>query len=247
MPSPSQQIDKVAASLTGWQAKEYSRLRDLINDADEDIDEDWKWDTAVWTKKGNVVALGVFKEHLKLNFFKGASYIRWDIAKDERDPGFPATISAFWPGLFTSKVGDREGAPWQTQDLMNQVWVIRDTPGASGEVHFSMKAIMQNRGGIADALKPKLTFRNALDGGVSAVSKGEAEIGLFPLSEVLHDDGVTVVGPIPPEVQLNNIYGTAVLSANEAPEPAMAFVKFLTDPANAKHWKDGGFGPANMR
>ena len=65
-----------------------------------------------------------------------------------------------WPGLFTSKVGDREGAPWQTQDVMNQVWVIRDTPGASGEVHFSMKAIMQNRGGIADALKDG-PYRNA--------------------------------------------------------------------------------------
>ncbi|MEO8456921.1 MAG: DUF1801 domain-containing protein [Chloroflexota bacterium] len=70
--SASANIDKVAKGLSGWQAKEYVRLRDLINDADDELDEDWKWDTAVWTKKGNVVALGVFKEHLKLNFFKGA-------------------------------------------------------------------------------------------------------------------------------------------------------------------------------
>ena len=71
--SASANIDKVAAGLSGWQRETYSRLRDLISDADEDLEEDWKWDTAVWTKKGNVVALGVFKEHLKLNFFKGAS------------------------------------------------------------------------------------------------------------------------------------------------------------------------------
>ena len=51
----------------------YSRLRDLINDADPDLEEDWKWDTAVWTSRGNVCALGVFKDHLKINFFKGAS------------------------------------------------------------------------------------------------------------------------------------------------------------------------------
>jgi len=50
----------------------YSRLRDLINNAHPDLDEDWKWETAVWTHKGNVCALGVFKEHLKVNFFKGA-------------------------------------------------------------------------------------------------------------------------------------------------------------------------------
>ncbi len=70
--NPSQNIDKVAASLTGWQSDMYSRLRDLINDAHEDLDEDWKWDTAVWTLKGNVVALAPFKQHIKINFFKGA-------------------------------------------------------------------------------------------------------------------------------------------------------------------------------
>ncbi|MEX0683540.1 MAG: DUF1801 domain-containing protein [Dehalococcoidia bacterium] len=69
---PSQNIDKANAALSGWQAEMYSRLREMINDADPDIEEDWKWDTAVWTNKGNVVALGVFKEHLKVNFFKGA-------------------------------------------------------------------------------------------------------------------------------------------------------------------------------
>jgi hypothetical protein len=68
----SNQIDKVAKSLTGWQGEMYSRLRELIGDAHPDLEEDWKWDTAVWTNRGNVVALGVFKEHLKVNFFKGA-------------------------------------------------------------------------------------------------------------------------------------------------------------------------------
>src|SRR6185369_5394664 len=74
--------------------------------------------------------------------------------------------------------------------------------------------------GIADALKGKLTFRNALDGGAESVRAGEAEIGLYPLSEVIHEKGVTVVGLIPPEVQLNTVYGAAVHAANAAPEPA---------------------------
>ncbi|MGB7160411.1 MAG: family 10 glycosylhydrolase [Tepidisphaeraceae bacterium] len=57
-----------------------------------------------------------------------------------------------WPGLFTSKIGDGKTA-WPTYDIINQVWVTQDTPGANGHVHFSMKAIMQNRDGIADALR----------------------------------------------------------------------------------------------
>ena len=101
--------------------------------------------------------------------------------------------------------------------------------------------------GIAEAMKPKLKFSNALDGGVAALARGEAEIGLYPMSEVIHEKGIKVVGLIPHDVQLNTVYGAAVLSANSAPEPAMAFVKFLADPANAKHWKDGGFEPANTR
>lgn len=99
--------------------------------------------------------------------------------------------------------------------------------------------------GIADAMKPKVTFANALDGGVAAISKGEAEIGLYPLSEVISEKGVSVVGLIPADVQLNTIYAGGVLASNAAPDPAQAFIKFLADPANAKHWKDAGFTPAN--
>jgi len=101
--------------------------------------------------------------------------------------------------------------------------------------------------GIADAMQPKVKFSNALDGGVAAISKGEAEVGLYPLSEVISEKGVTVVGLIPPEVQLNTIYAAGVLAANASPEPAIAFIRFLADPSNAKHWKDAGFEPANAR
>lgn len=58
-----------------------------------------------------------------------------------------------WPGNFTGKVSDPEGSPWNSQEILNQVKVTRETPGASGNVHFSMRAFMQNRGGIVDALK----------------------------------------------------------------------------------------------
>jgi molybdate transport system substrate-binding protein len=98
--------------------------------------------------------------------------------------------------------------------------------------------------GIADAMKPKLIFKNALDGGVPALAKGEAEVGLYPLSEVISEKGVAVVGLIPKDVQLNTFYGTAVLASNANPEPATAFVKFLADPKNATVWKHAGFEPA---
>jgi hypothetical protein len=71
--TPSQKIDNQIKELTDWRGKLLARLRKLILETAPEIAEDWKWDTAVWACKGNVVAGGIFKDHVKLNFFKGAS------------------------------------------------------------------------------------------------------------------------------------------------------------------------------
>jgi hypothetical protein len=71
--APSQQIDNYIQGLDDWRGAMIARLRKLILDADPNLTEEWKWDTPVWSHKGNVVAAGVFKDHVKLNFFKGAS------------------------------------------------------------------------------------------------------------------------------------------------------------------------------
>ena len=73
MTTPSEQIDNQIAGLPDWRGQTMTHLRTLINEADPHLKEDWKWDTPVWTAKGNVLALGAFKDHLKINFFKGAS------------------------------------------------------------------------------------------------------------------------------------------------------------------------------
>ena len=69
----SQQIDSYIHGMGDWRGKMIARLRKLILDAAPDLAEEWKWDTPVWSHRGNVVAAGVFKDHVKLNFFKGAS------------------------------------------------------------------------------------------------------------------------------------------------------------------------------
>ncbi|HJR78417.1 MAG TPA: DUF1801 domain-containing protein [Anaerolineales bacterium] len=71
--SASQRIDAYINGLTDWRGNILARLRKLIREAVPELTEEWKWDTPVWSHKGNVVAAGVFKDHVKLNFFKGAS------------------------------------------------------------------------------------------------------------------------------------------------------------------------------
>jgi hypothetical protein len=72
-PTPSQEIDKFINDLTDWRGKWIKQFRALILKTAPEVAEDWKWGVPVWTYKGNVVASGVFKDHVKLNFFKGAS------------------------------------------------------------------------------------------------------------------------------------------------------------------------------
>lgn len=68
----SEHIDNYIKEVGDWRGKMLTRLRKLIMEASPELTEEWKWDTPVWSYKGNVVAAGVFKDHVKLNFFKGA-------------------------------------------------------------------------------------------------------------------------------------------------------------------------------
>jgi hypothetical protein len=73
--TPSQEIDKFIQELTDWRGKWIKQFRKLIVKTAPEVTEEWKWGVPVWAYKGNVVASGVFKDHVKLNFFKGASLI----------------------------------------------------------------------------------------------------------------------------------------------------------------------------
>ena len=71
--NPSEQITAYIDKLGDWRGKTLGRVRALIRAASPDLVEEWKWSTPVWSFQGNVLAVGAFQGHVKLNFFKGAS------------------------------------------------------------------------------------------------------------------------------------------------------------------------------
>jgi molybdate transport system substrate-binding protein len=143
----------------------------------------------------------------------------------------------------------RDGAPRpdiSTPDafrsaLLNARSLAYSPPTTPSGAHMARLA---ERLGIADAIKDKVTYRAALDGGVQVVADGKAEIGIYQSSEVGHVKGVSAVGPLPDALQLKLVYGGAVTAANPDPESALAFIRFLADPQNKKVWKDAGFDPS---
>lgn len=71
--TPSKQITTQISQLRDWRGVVYARLRKLVLEAVPGITEEWKWGTAVWAHQGLVCSVGVFKDHVKLNFFRGAA------------------------------------------------------------------------------------------------------------------------------------------------------------------------------
>jgi hypothetical protein len=69
----STQITKYIEGLKDWRGKRLASLRKLILKAAPELTEEWKWGTPVFSHEGLVCAIGAFKDHIGINFFKGAS------------------------------------------------------------------------------------------------------------------------------------------------------------------------------
>lgn len=72
--SASELISKRIAELGDWRGETLSRMRKLINDAELDVVEEWKWrGTPVWSHDGIICTGESYKNVVKLTFAKGAS------------------------------------------------------------------------------------------------------------------------------------------------------------------------------
>jgi molybdate transport system substrate-binding protein len=119
--------------------------------------------------------------------------------------------------------------------------VVHATPGKTPSGTHMGKVMEQL--GIADAMAKKVIHKPALDGGVQLVAGGQADIGIYPASEVASVKGISVVGPLPAGIEFTIVYGGAASVDAAAPDAAAAFVKFMAAPENRGVWKDAGFDP----
>jgi len=123
--------------------------------------------------------------------------------------------------------------------LLNAKSIAHPDPKGGGfsGVHIDR---MFERLGIADAVRPKVRLGFAFSGGVDAIAKGESEIGLFNISEIVTIKGVTLVGPLPAEYQNYIVFSGALHVRGAAPEPAAAYLRSLLEPSAQAAWKAGG-------
>jgi len=134
-------------------------------------------------------------------------------------------------------VGVRDGAPKpdiSSSEALKRallaaksVTYVDPAQGATSGIYFA--SLLQTFG-IADAMKAKTTL---VPGGYPAelVAKGEVEMVVHQISEIVPVKGVTLVGPLPKDVQKVTIYSAGIPTKATSPDAARAFVAFLTSPS----------------
>ncbi|MEA5594505.1 glycoside hydrolase family 10 protein [Rivularia sp. UHCC 0363] len=69
---------------------------------------------------------------------------------------------SIFPGIYTSRISNEKSKGWDASEIAYQIRTTRGFTKTSGNIHFSMKALMENRDGIADTLKNEIYAQPAL-------------------------------------------------------------------------------------
>jgi len=97
--------------------------------------------------------------------------------------------------------------------------------------------------GVADQIKPKTKLKQ---GGHVAdlIASGEAELGIHQISEIVPVKGVTLVGPLPKEIQNTTTYAGGLSASAKDKAAATELIKYLSGPDAASVLKSKGMDPA---
>ena len=115
-------------------------------------------------------------------------------------------------------------------------------PAAGGSSGIYVSGLLDKLGVAAD-VKPKAKL---IPGGAVAehIARGEAEIGIHQISEILPVKGITLVGPLPADIQNYTVYAAGLGANGKESEAAKALLKTLSGPAAADVLKSKGMEPA---
>jgi molybdate transport system substrate-binding protein len=123
--------------------------------------------------------------------------------------------------------------------LLNATSIACSKTGISG-IYFQA---LLDRLGIADAIRPKLKIPAPGDPVGEVVARGEAEIAVQQLSELILVSGIEIVGPLPAPFQKETVFSAGEM-ADAADEPAArTLLQALTAPSARPTYQRKGLEP----
>jgi molybdate transport system substrate-binding protein len=128
----------------------------------------------------------------------------------------------------------RAGAPRPAIDteaaLRSTVLSARRLSYSSGPSGVAMQMLFA-RWGIADTIRARVVLAPAGVPVGALLERGDVELGFQQLSELMHLEGITVIGPMPPGLEIVTTFSGAVCAASTQPAAARALLEFIRSPA----------------
>lgn len=137
---------------------------------------------------------------------------------------------------------DISSVPAFKQALLAAKSVAYIDPAAGGSSGIYVAGLL-DRLGVAAEVKAKAKL---IPGGAVAehIARGEAELGIHQISEILPVKGVTLVGPLPAEIQNYTVYAAGIGAQAKERDAANALLKALSGAPATDVLKSKGMEPA---
>ena len=120
---------------------------------------------------------------------------------------------------------------------------IAYSASASG-VYFSTE--MLQKMGIAEQVLPK-SKRILSERVGTVVARGDAELGLQQVSELIPIAGIDYIGPLPPDVQQTTFFSAGIVVGAKEPQAARSLIKFFTSTTAAPIISKSGLEPMTQK
>jgi molybdate transport system substrate-binding protein len=104
-------------------------------------------------------------------------------------------------------------------------------------------AELMNSLDITGSIGPKTKLVPPAKPLLDLVAGGGVDFGFNPISEILTDPRVELVGPLPAAIQKYTLYVASLVQSSRQPEAFKALVAFLSSPETAAVLKTKGFEP----
>ena len=141
----------------------------------------------------------------------------------------------------------REGAPKPeiaTEEALRRAVLSARSLGYSTGPSGAALAALFERWGVLEEIKGRIAQPAPGIPVGSLIARGEVELGFQQLSELIHLEGIAILGPMPPTVPIVTTFSGGICASSQQGDAVRALLEFLASPEAAAATLRQGMEPA---